>query len=282
MSIHFMPASEIPFEDFLDAFNTAYSDYYVPIYMEHAPMLRLIERDGIDLSASWVAKEGGRVVGVGMLAQRGARGWIGGLGVVPSHRGQGIGRGIMDALIQSGHTRNLTEIWLEVISVNHPARRLYDQLGFASIRELAILECPLQNIDRSKAPNTSIEIKAVNAEAALLHYHKFHTLPNPWQRSYEGLAQLADSMDAWLARRDGVPVAYAVGWLLPYTTRFMDMALLPGQEEALATLLDTIHQQSEGESASIINVGKNDPVYAILVAAGYQETNSQIEMALTL
>lgn len=47
--------------------------------------------------------------------------------VSPAHRGQGIGKALMDGLIEGS---DCDQFWLEVRFSNHSARRLYEKLGF--------------------------------------------------------------------------------------------------------------------------------------------------------
>lgn len=59
---------------------------------------------------------------------------IDGLCVARSHRGQGIGSALVEALIAEAHWRGYGAIRLEVIDANIRARALYERLGFAAFR----------------------------------------------------------------------------------------------------------------------------------------------------
>jgi ribosomal protein S18 acetylase RimI-like enzyme len=50
--------------------------------------------------------------------------WINELGVAPSHRGRGIGKALLDALLAHGRTLGCDEAWLLTDMANAPARRL--------------------------------------------------------------------------------------------------------------------------------------------------------------
>ena len=73
-------------------------------------------------------------VGLANLAVRGERAWIGGIGVIPSARRRGIGRALMEAVLEEAPPT----VTLEVIEQNEPARRLYEQLGFVTRRTLEV------------------------------------------------------------------------------------------------------------------------------------------------
>ncbi len=51
--------------------------------------------------------------------------------VLDSHRGQGIGRGLLQVVEQAAVERACAKVTLEVLEHNRPARSLYESLGFA-------------------------------------------------------------------------------------------------------------------------------------------------------
>ena len=278
MAISLLSASQIDFADFLDTFNAAYQDYYVPLQMELEPMRQLIHRDAVDMEASRVALGDGEPVGVGMLAVRDDAGWIGGLGIVPSHRGQGIGRQITVSLLDAARERGVRRVQLEVIDKNTTARNLYESLGFQETRRLFLLErSPNAGVTN---PEPSIAVEKVHPSRLLRHYDAFHSVPNPWQRRSETLHVLQDHMDGWCATRGDETLAYAVGWALPDVIRFMDCAMQSAA--AMSSLLHHIHSEAPQATASIYNVGEDDPVLEVLRAAGYHDTGMQYEMQLVL
>ena len=52
------------------------------------------------------------------------------IGVVPDHRGRGLGRKLLGGLLAEFNASNVRRVTLEVRAGNHPARRLYESLGF--------------------------------------------------------------------------------------------------------------------------------------------------------
>ena len=57
--------------------------------------------------------------------------WINEVGVAPSHQRQGIGRRLLDAMLEHGRALGCTEAWLGTEETNTPARRLYEGTGAA-------------------------------------------------------------------------------------------------------------------------------------------------------
>ncbi len=73
------------------------------------------------------------VVGYGGLLAVGEDGDIQTIAVVPSLRGAGQGRRLMNALLDSAAERGVREVFLEVRADNPVARSLYASLGFEEI-----------------------------------------------------------------------------------------------------------------------------------------------------
>ncbi|MGR2753052.1 ribosomal protein S18-alanine N-acetyltransferase [Agromyces arachidis] len=67
----------------------------------------------------------------GLLAPRGSgQGDIQTIAVEPAHRGAGLGRALVNALIDEARRRGAHELFLEVRADNPVARALYESLGF--------------------------------------------------------------------------------------------------------------------------------------------------------
>jgi ribosomal-protein-alanine N-acetyltransferase len=56
--------------------------------------------------------------------------WVLRLGVLPSYRGRGVGRALMEALFVRVEAMDIPELFLSVHPENRPARSLYTSLGF--------------------------------------------------------------------------------------------------------------------------------------------------------
>jgi ribosomal protein S18 acetylase RimI-like enzyme len=117
-----------------DLFTRGYEQYFVPFHMDAATFDDVVSRWDIDLDRSRVAFDDDETVGLANLAVRGERGWIGGIGVIPSARRRGIGRALMEAVLADAPPH----VTLEVIEQNEPARKLYEQLGFVTRRNLEV------------------------------------------------------------------------------------------------------------------------------------------------
>ena len=85
-------------------------------------------------AAQFVALDGDEVVGWADIFPHWAHalahcGTLG-MGVLPSHRGQGIGKRLLQACIAKVQTQGITRVSLEARADNHPAIALYESVGF--------------------------------------------------------------------------------------------------------------------------------------------------------
>lgn len=279
----FRPVSAVDFHAFTDAFNKAYRDYFTPIVMTPDAFHALIGRDDLILDGSVVALEGDIIIGTGLLGIRNNEGWIGGMGVVPERRRQGIGRQMMHYLIARARERSVDRLYLEVIEQNIGAHALYQELGFRFTRYLHILK---RTPTTSPQPAGDYRVTATPAPGALQWYDTFHDTPNCWQRSRPSLVGLASQSQALLVSSSQGAVGYALGWFGPHEIRVVDLAVDPDlarqRHNAAAALLTHIHQQHPQAHASAYNFADDDALLSVFLDAGYVSDFRQLEMVLEL
>lgn len=278
MPVTILPIAENQFDTVLLAFNEGYEGYIVPFHLEAPQLQGHIASGNIDLSASRLAYEDERVVGIVLLGIRGQRGWVGGVGVNRAWRGKGVGRQLMQSLIDSAREHGLTALQLEVIEGNTAAHNLYLSLGFQNTRRLLILD----RVFTTPSTNTGIKIEAISPADALLHTAAFHSRPNPWQREPESLRPQAARMTGWSAMRDGNTAACAIAYTGEKTIQWMDIGCAAGDEDALRALLSHVHNQYPQAVGRMVNLPEADPVWPVLSALGYTESLAQHEMHLDL
>ena len=82
-----------------------------------------------------VVEQGGAAVGR-LYLQRSDQGvLIVDIGLLPQVRRQGLGRAVMEWVVQEAVRARASRVWLHVLSSNLAARRLYERLGFAAVSE---------------------------------------------------------------------------------------------------------------------------------------------------
>jgi ribosomal protein S18 acetylase RimI-like enzyme len=89
-------------------------------------------REAATRGFSFAAYDGEQVVGIALAdAQNWNRSlWVWEFHVAPSHQGQGIGRQLMERLVESAKAAGLRIIVCETQSTNVPAIRFYRRVGF--------------------------------------------------------------------------------------------------------------------------------------------------------
>src|SRR5688572_30766433 len=108
MPVTFSPADVYPMAELADIFNKGYEAYFTTFNFDAARMQNHIDTHDIVLHASRVARdEDGNPVGVAFLGKRGTRGWVGGVGIYLAQRGKGIGKRLMQDLINSAHSEGI-------------------------------------------------------------------------------------------------------------------------------------------------------------------------------
>jgi GNAT superfamily N-acetyltransferase len=218
-------------------FTAGYEDYFAPVQLDEASMTYIVDSWDIDLSRSRVA-EG---LGICNLGVRGDVGWIGGIGVAKDERGRGIGRALMNAVLEVAPPT----VELEVIEQNERALKLYESLGFERTRLLEVWALP-------ETP----EIEARQVDPSPLGQRDL-----PWQRADESLPGEYERFEvdggAMLLRRDNV------------------LQLQADSIDAATALL------SRGKALSFVNVPEGDVASDALAALGATMPLRQIEMRLT-
>lgn len=278
--MNFKPASDVSFYNFIRAFNQAYSDYYVDIVLNEQSMNALILRDAVEMSASVAAVSDGHIVGVAMLAIRDTVGWIGGVGVIPAKRGEGIGRAMMTYLLEQAEKRGIKRLYLEVIEQNQRAFKLYESLGFTITRRLTILSRKAQ----ATTAEPCIQLDTMSSQEALALFETHHPVPNPWQRSVFALEHLSYGGHVWRTLSPDNPQnvdAFCMSQIGFDTINIIDIGLSPDHPDHQQLTFDfvsSIHAQMPDFDTAILNHPENHPGTPALYQLGYVETLAQHEM----
>jgi ribosomal protein S18 acetylase RimI-like enzyme len=234
--MNLVAADTLSFAELADLFTRGYEGYYLPIRVDEPTMRYMVEAWDIDLARSRVAPG----VGVCNLGVRGDRGWIGGLGVVPESRRSGVGRGLMEAVLEQAPP----VVTLEVLEQNEPALRLYESLGFERTRVLEVWSLP----ERPTAEARSVE-PAPLGQSGL-----------PWQREDASLPPGYERVEV-----NGGAMLFRGATILQ---------LQAADEDAAAALL------SRGAALHYINVPEGDVALGALERLGGERTARQFELTL--
>lgn len=263
-----------------ELFTLVYTGYFMPVHMD-APTMRFMRvAFDYDLGASRVLREGGAAVALALLSRRGDTGWIGGMGVVPSHRGRGLGEAVMRAALDAARECGVTRVGLEVLVQNEYAYRVYERLGFRTVRELDVWAFPAPDFADD---GPSLEPAGVDAALEFIREHR--AAPEPWQRAEGTLAALrADgaAFEGLLARREGRTVG-AMVCRIAGRASVMQLATLPGERSAATrALLAALRRDDAPQGVRWLNLPQDDPAAEFVRSLGPTLEASQHEMEIAI
>jgi GNAT superfamily N-acetyltransferase len=268
-AVELRPASELSRPGLAELFTAAYEGYQFPVHLDEAAFSTMADLSDFDLDLSRIAFGDGRPLGLGLIGVRGRDGWIGGLGVVASERRHGLGRALMESVLDAARHASIMRITLEVLEPNVAAIALYEQLGFELTRMLEVWSLHLE-LSPSTAESTDVARAADWIRAN-------RSRPEPWQRADESVANLlrgGTELEAVMVPDRGAAlfrVSDGVASVLQLAAR---------DEDAASQLLDAVRLR--GQSLRYVNVPEGDPAAGGLGKLGGTLDVRQLEMALEL
>jgi GNAT superfamily N-acetyltransferase len=181
-------------------FERTFESYVVPMRATPTVMEARNRIEHVDLFSSQVARRDGQPVALALIARRGRRSRVAAMGVVAEARASGVGRALLDQVIDDASARGDDSLVLECIASNERAFQLYASAGFVVRRRLtgwragglAPIVQPIVEVD----PAELGRILARSDDGEL-----------PWQLAPETLSALTAPMRGWTIDRS----AFAVG-----------------------------------------------------------------------
>jgi GNAT superfamily N-acetyltransferase len=184
--LRFVAADVVPQETVWRAFVEGFKGYVRPFEIAFDPFMAMMEAEDVDFGASVVALDAaGEPGGVALLATRDGTCWCGGLGVVPALRQQGLGRRLMEALIDGARVRGFPRMRLECIDGNDAARALYDGLGYRALRRLDVFE-GFPSAPRFPEQRHGSSLEFGDPETVWIDFDAYHPVQPTWQNQLRG------------------------------------------------------------------------------------------------
>ena len=273
--VRLIPVNQFTDEQLTAIYNQTRVDYLVPMPMNAARLAEYIETYDVSRENSLVATtQDGEMLGVNMLGLRQGRAWITRLGVIPNTRRHGVGRLLMESLMQNAVDQSVHFFMLEVIKNNTPAHQLFLKLGFYEVGELLVLR---------RSPLTPA-VDPVVADARRLDRMDALVLvgwdrgTQPWTNQSESLANAFEVSGLYLTLADG-----SRGWLVYQRqkfllTRFAFKTEVGDPATVAYALLSHLHNQYPRLDTQVENIQVNDPHLPGFYRMGYVEAFRRIEM----
>jgi ribosomal protein S18 acetylase RimI-like enzyme len=254
----------IDYDEMVEAFNDAFSDYDIPAHYTTEYLRNLVMRRGYRPDLAVGAFDGRRLVGFVFNCLDGDETYNSGTGVVISHRRRGIARQLMQRSIDTLPARRYI---LEVIESNHRAASLYRDLGFIETRRF-------QCWTYEGAPE---EASAHTQPPTLDAIRSWCDMVPSWQNSVASIRRAAEPFVVVGDERGGVVV-------FPSNGDVPLLAVAPAhRRRGLGrALLDAAFARA-GKKLRIMNVDdRQEGIAAFLARCGAQKMVRQIEMVIAL
>jgi len=141
---HFKTLDEFSFKQASQLFNKGFDGYLIPMSPPLDTFVGRFGNEGLSSDCSVVLLEDEVPVGFVIQGIREVDGrkvsWNGGTGIIPSHRGKGLGRQLMEGAERVLRERGVQISTLEALAKNEPAIRLYQSVGYEIVDQLLFLE----------------------------------------------------------------------------------------------------------------------------------------------
>jgi len=262
------------------AFTEAFSDYIVPMQIDRAQLDRKIVQDRIDLSLSAGAFNGERLVAFilhGIDTENGEKtAYNGGTGVIPSMRGQQLTTGLYHFILPRLKAAGVTNVLLEVITGNTRALKVYESIGFRTLRTLSCYKGNVPAFTGDSAHLRPLETPDWPAFTAF-----WETQPS-WQYNRQAVTVLQKQLALWGAFTGNTLCGYII--FDPGTNRIVQVAVDKAhRRQGLGMQLVTFSAGNTGRTIAAINVDAGCTAAArLLQKAGLQPYIQQYEMKLNL
>ena len=279
--MEFKTLSGIQPKEILKTFNTAFSDYFVPLQLSEAQFTSklIVDKTNFDLSVG--AFENGTLVGFILhgidTVNNQLVGYNGGTGVIPKRRGYGLTRQMYRFILPLLKQQGIQRLVLEVITNNIPAITSYKRLGFTTKRKLVCYkgEALVESI------NTTIAIRELQNYNWSLMVSFWEVSPT-WQNAIGAIETTKDHTISIGAYRGHQLVGYLI--YNPTSKRIQQIAVHKDfRRKGIGTALVFEVLQHYGPTLSLLNVDNNSKsLNRFIKSIGLAPNLEQFEMELKI
>ncbi|MFC4619347.1 GNAT family N-acetyltransferase [Camelliibacillus cellulosilyticus] len=202
--------SEVSLEQAVIAWNSGYEGYPFDMSMDVDRFAARLGLESLSPEMSFIAFVDHEPVGIVMSGARDIGSekvaWCGGMAVAADKRGRGVGKALMEALLNRFHEAGVTLATLEALAENETAIHLYQTMGFEIVDQLLILEAD-DNLNREAFKSNDNQRFLIQFAVAQDARHLLSSRIAPWQTQWQSLRRDGELMKVVL---DGAVVGYAL------------------------------------------------------------------------
>jgi ribosomal protein S18 acetylase RimI-like enzyme len=260
-------------DELIEVQNEIFSDYIIPMKSSRQFFLEFLSSVGGDLRNVLIASVNGKMVGYVNPVTDGKEGWIGGVGVIPSLRGKGIGQKLMEAAEDLCRSKSVSDVFLEVIEGNFRAQKLYEKLGYIKTRKYLTAEGKPARFQGFGV----MPVKANMSEIIALHEKSYED--TCWQRrKTEAVVQSARGAEGYMV--DG---GFVLMRLVDTSGYIPFLGVVPekrgkGAGTGLAKFALTRLWELGAFKIALYNINEDMPTLRMLDKFDFKVTLKQIEM----
>lgn len=210
--------------------------------------------------------------------ESGERGWIGGFGIAPSHRGRGLAAGLMREQLDVARDSGVRHVQLEVLTQNW-AGRSYARAGFVTTRRLLVLQGTLDRSVSGTVAEASgglwLDAMGVPDRAGQLNrLHRAH--PAAWTREPQSVLRDLDGLRCLAV---GPLDALEGALILAENEGVLQVADAAARDAAAAErLVSAIVSEYQGRELRVVNEPGGSPLAGLFARVGLAEVMAQYEM----
>jgi GNAT superfamily N-acetyltransferase len=272
--------SDCTWNEAMQAWNEGFQGYFADMTMTIERFTDRFGMEGLSPALSVIAFDGDIPVGMivnGIKEIKGEKvGWNGGTAVAPAYRKQGVGKVMMDFVLDVYAENGVTVATLEAIRENEKAIALYEQKGYRIFDRLVHLK---QNgkLQLPEAQNFTIQPMRPPQVVPL----SFYVQHAPWQTQ----ALNVRDAEAAIAYEGNEAVGYALykhmyneQGELTHILLYQCVGMGAQEREIVASLLYHVLRSNVECARMAINLPEESTAAALLQEAGFMVYVSQVQM----
>jgi ribosomal protein S18 acetylase RimI-like enzyme len=188
MTYSYQPLSNYSILEIAAVLTQGFAGYLVPINITAEALLQMARQLSIDFTTSYMLCWEEHPVGAALVGRRGWSSRLAAMSIVPEHRGRGAGAYLLQQLIADSKARGERAIVLEVIEQNEPAVKLYQKVGFTTVRRLTGYT---KTTATAPAPSHPAELQEIDLPTLARQVLQHGPVDLPWQLSGQTLGNFS-------------------------------------------------------------------------------------------